>query len=240
MLYKTYGVGILGNWNNRASLDSVFTRIKPSLSKISGSSITCRALQCSVHVHCTVELCRVTVASWPLLYLTLTFQQIYPAWLMDWHFSLPSASYIIYTHKWMDTDVTWQPSASTDHLAVDSLKQWIVSTGYTASHPRSNSLHFISQSPVHAQWHSLRVHTKHLNLGSMPRYKLESNPLSFGVWILHFMKMDNLCFNFHPILIQLYISILMLICINILPLIFEDLYSTLYMSSTLVAIWGWL
>lgn len=154
---------------------------------------------------------------------------------MDWHFSLPSASYI-----GSHTNVTQQPSASTDHLAVDPFKQWTVSTVYTASHPRSNSLHFISESPVHAQWHSLRVHTEHLNLGSTSHYKLERNPLSFGVWILHCMKVDTLYFNFYPILIQLYTFILTIICINILLLIFDDPHSTLYMSSTLIATWGWL
>jgi hypothetical protein len=37
-----------------------------------------------VHVHFHVELHMVTVASWHLLYLTFTFQFIYPAWFMDW------------------------------------------------------------------------------------------------------------------------------------------------------------
>jgi hypothetical protein len=59
---ESMGTGIL------ISLGSFFIRIKPSLSKISGSSVRCHALHYSVHdVHFHVELCRVTVASWPLL-----------------------------------------------------------------------------------------------------------------------------------------------------------------------------
>jgi len=74
------------------------------------------------------------------------------------------------------------------------------------------------------------VHTKYLNLGSPLYYELDRNPPSPYVGILQFyliLKL-HLCHNFNTILIILYIYGITLIYINILPLIFDNLHSTLH------------
>jgi hypothetical protein len=79
------------------------------------------------------------------------------------------------------------------------------------------------------------VHTGHLNLGSMLFLKILYLQM-FGYCVSHSVIL-SLRYEFHTILIILYIPvyIIILICIHIVPYIFEEVYSTLYMSSTHVA-----
>ena len=75
------------------------------------------------------------------------------------------------------------------------------------------------------------VQTEYVNLRSSLYNKPERNPPSPDVWTVHvkqYYVILYFCYSFNTNLIILYIFELKLRCINILPFIYDNVYSTLY------------
>lgn len=90
----------------------------------------------------------------------------------------------------------------------------------------------------------IHCHINGLNIYRAPLYcNVERNPSitrCLDTTFLHNFNTWLVLYTFSSILIIIYIYIMTLICINILLFVFDNLYSTLCMSTYLLSHWGWL